>query len=941
MNKPTAEILESQDMDLENVIVPRIESIFTQLSRQQIELVKSGEPDDFTKDLFAKLMLDLVESLTKALAEGLNDKCVPVQQHVLLSYLSKALSVSFSETCHVKQAYTEILDDLISTEVKGSLECLSSEDCKTTPCIPTDSTDHIGRKSKTLAEKVKSICPRCILKRRPSCTEAPVSSQSAVAAQDTKSHELLEIAETRSDELMESELYNEAKRITTDIITAVIGRLSEEDYEQSSPAFTCTTCLKKACRNVIIFTKQLAKDLVHQIVVEIKERFRPDSEPEDAESIRTLKDSVDTLIVAVTDDSDENDDISVLQNYKNIFSSKAQKFTKGLSDLIYKHIKSRRGADVTPEPLPESSSCTSESVGPSDATMYARIQGQVQNCLELIGQFIRRQTKRHDDVRQVFHGSGTETLAQEQPLDSNKGSLSSEDCKTTPCIPTDSTDHIGRKSKTLAEKVKSICPRCILKRRPSFTEAPVSSQSAVAAQDTTSHELLEIAETRSDELMESELYNEAKRITTDIITAVIGRLSEEDYEQSSPAFTCTTCLKKACRNVIIFTKQLAKDLVHQIVVEIKERFRPDSEPEDAESIRTLKDSVDTLIVAVTDDSDENDDISVLQNYKNIFSSKAQKFTKGLSDLIYKHIKSRRGADVTPEPLPESSSCTSESVGPSDATMYARIQGQVQNCLELIGQFIRRQTKRHDDVRQVFHGSGTETLAQEQPLDSNKGSLSSEDCKTTPCIPTDSTDHIGRKSKTLAEKVKSICPRFSSKSCQAESHDDRRAFHESGTETLAQEQPLDISVVEDRTPVESEDPELQTKKKELFLRLLLERLMSKTYKKAKIDIRLGRLEAIIEKLYDETWAELKDIDFDTSRKCEKLPKVIFKELYKNSNNSHMRLLVSMHEETKKVAKCIALSIRSHLTKPKRCSPISNFFSRLRGQIFRQKNRVGVV
>nr|XP_020466887.1 uncharacterized protein LOC109966410 isoform X1 [Monopterus albus]XP_020466888.1 uncharacterized protein LOC109966410 isoform X2 [Monopterus albus] len=198
------------------------------------------------------------------------------------------------------------------------------------------------------------------------------------------------------------------------------------------------------------------------------------------------------------------------------------------------------------------------------------------------------------------------------------------------------------------------------------------------------------------------------------------------------------------------------------------------------------------------------------------------------------------------------------------------------------------------------------------------SLSSEDCVTILCTPTDTT-----------------------------------SVHGSGTETLAQEQSLDINVVEDRTPSSAasvsaavyvepgEGLELQTKKKMMFVRLLLEKLVSKTYKEAKIDIRLGKPEAIIEELYDESLAEVKNIDFDTSRKGKKLYKAIFKELHENSNNSYMQLLVSMQTDSKKVAKCIASSIRSHLTKPKQCNPTSNFFSPLLGQIFRQTNRVGIV
>ncbi|CAB1427210.1 unnamed protein product [Pleuronectes platessa] len=122
-------------------------------------------------------------------------------------------------------------------------------------------------------------------------------------------------------------------------------------------------------------------------------------------------------------------------------------------------------------------------------------------------------------------------------------------------------------------------------------------------------------------------------------------------------------------------------------------------------------------------------------------------------------------------------------------------------------------------------------------------------------------------------------------------------------------------------------EREESRKKIYLSLLIDQLVTRVYSKSKVIILPGEPKDVSQNLFEKTWAEVQDIDFDTSPKSfDKLHKVLFKDLCKMWGCPEM-LLLSFRQKEPEVEKRIGNCVKSLLSnKPIRISRFCSWFSR---------------
>ncbi|XP_037624958.1 uncharacterized protein LOC119487941 [Sebastes umbrosus] len=109
-------------------------------------------------------------------------------------------------------------------------------------------------------------------------------------------------------------------------------------------------------------------------------------------------------------------------------------------------------------------------------------------------------------------------------------------------------------------------------------------------------------------------------------------------------------------------------------------------------------------------------------------------------------------------------------------------------------------------------------------------------------------------------------------------------------------------------------------------VLLERLVTRIFKKAKVTWTLSNVHDIIQRLFEQTWAEVEGLDFDSSPETwENLEKAIYRDLIKTWGNA-MWVLVSLKGGKPALGHRIASAVKGHLMAPPRQrSCMCRFFS----------------
>ncbi|CAB1421074.1 unnamed protein product [Pleuronectes platessa] len=111
-------------------------------------------------------------------------------------------------------------------------------------------------------------------------------------------------------------------------------------------------------------------------------------------------------------------------------------------------------------------------------------------------------------------------------------------------------------------------------------------------------------------------------------------------------------------------------------------------------------------------------------------------------------------------------------------------------------------------------------------------------------------------------------------------------------------------------------EQQASCKKTYVRLLMEQLVTRVYAKAKVNLFCDEPTELIQNLFEKTWAEVQDIDFDMSPNIiNVLYKVVFKDLCKTWGCPEM-LLLSIRLKEPEVEQRITASMKRNLTKGNR-------------------------
>ena len=125
----------------------------------------------------------------------------------------------------------------------------------------------------------------------------------------------------------------------------------------------------------------------------------------------------------------------------------------------------------------------------------------------------------------------------------------------------------------------------------------------------------------------------------------------------------------------------------------------------------------------------------------------------------------------------------------------------------------------------------------------------------------------------------------------------------------------------------QDAKAREELKKMSVRLFLEVLVARVFKKVGLDCLKSDPEAaiaIINRLFERTWAEVESLDYDDTQKTLKaLHNDIFRKLCKKWHNEH-HLLACMLLADPALESYIACSIRDYIITPK-CCTMGRFFS----------------
>ncbi|TNN26415.1 hypothetical protein EYF80_063448 [Liparis tanakae] len=137
------------------------------------------------------------------------------------------------------------------------------------------------------------------------------------------------------------------------------------------------------------------------------------------------------------------------------------------------------------------------------------------------------------------------------------------------------------------------------------------------------------------------------------------------------------------------------------------------------------------------------------------------------------------------------------------------------------------------------------------------------------------------------------------------------IHEEVSSTCDQEGEDSVPSVEEEVPsMTPADLEKENKRKR-FLFVFLEKLVSRTLRKCKVDATIMDHSSIVEHLMKMAWVAVKDIDFDPSFKTfANLDKTLFKNLVKKRGSASCVLVCMMVEEPA-FEKLIVSAIKTHL------------------------------
>lgn len=383
-----------------------------------------------------------------------------------------------------------------------------------------------------------------------------------------------------------------------------------------------------------------------------------------------------------------------------------------------------------------------------------------------------------------------------------------------------------------------------------------------------------------------------------LIAKTVEKLKTRNFASTSPTFKKEYMKKKKIvgnKMKIFLAKQFTKASIIRIVAQLTTKFKLESKEGSKEKMQSLMDSVDSLLL--TETAGENE-MNVFWKFKHISSGKIPDFTQTLIDLLYSHITQSKTSWISPEtirmkiekmPIPQ-----------SDAPLYTAVRNKVQCFLGLTSWWLNTEASNSSEkvTRVLMDPASLSTIQLPEDISVKEVGPASGDVESV-----------------SLQKVICVVP--------------------ANVEVLAE------PVCEQMRADPVQDTTAKTETLKMSVMTLVDKLVKRTFRKAKEDSTSVKLEAITVHLFDKTWVQIKEIDFDISQKTSKnLDKTIFKELCKKYDCVEM-LLESMKSRKPEIEKCIISSLKHYATQPKRHSTISRFFSSVGkaiSNVFRWRNRV---
>jgi len=141
-----------------------------------------------------------------------------------------------------------------------------------------------------------------------------------------------------------------------------------------------------------------------------------------------------------------------------------------------------------------------------------------------------------------------------------------------------------------------------------------------------------------------------------------------------------------------------------------------------------------------------------------------------------------------------------------------------------------------------------------------------------------------------------------------------------------------------SPAQTPVYRVENAKNKTLIKLFMKTLVSRIFRKAKVDRTTLNYTAITIDLFERTWIEVKDIDFKPNPETlKKLDTAIFQKLCDKWGNA-ATLLLSIQSGEPAIGDCIASSVKDHLiTPPKKGNAICRFFSSVGRSISKFFNR----
>ncbi|KAI4817654.1 hypothetical protein KUCAC02_011037 [Chaenocephalus aceratus] len=433
---------------------PQVENFYKSITKEQLQLLDIGTPDNATKVLLAELILSIVTSVTSHLLKGIVNTNVVVTEESIVLSMGTTLTQSVADVLGLKEGVqsfsSERLKILISKEVARSLDSslttLHSEQFTisqhvTQPNRLNTMVGHATKMLKEFAAKTRLLYSRpkehLLLAeskhdedmRRASNsarTETPEKSSSPGSSDSAKSKTVQDIINKEVKEIIgplltpvsdtdsgvvQSQSSQESSVLADNIAMAIAEGLEGFGEMAATPTSERTDKRKLSLEDIErkirnFFTKHFAKAWILRIFAQLKATFQKGSKADSRSSVQSLMDDVDRLLQPRDGNKTQvGDQISVFQGLNTIPSAGVLVFTKELTDILLSYLLKHELPDVFPRQIKKQAPRTSMAPQPSTHTdtlvahaeMRIEVQNKVWDFMVLMKWWRKTQVGGHSD----------------------------------------------------------------------------------------------------------------------------------------------------------------------------------------------------------------------------------------------------------------------------------------------------------------------------------------------------------------------------------------------------------------------------------------------------------------------------------------------------------------------------------------------------------------